>query len=564
MSLAVVQPVYIQRACLDRVSGILTVYFNPPSSDLCGSFDSYNLYGRDNTANPFSLLATNKVLGSIQIQTPLPNKKQWELFITTKFACNGTDTFNSDTILIDDTPPAYLEPDSISVDLVTQKVVAGWPQSPEPDVMGYTLFKSDPSNGNNILIDKTSGLYYSFNTSTFNPLATGNRYRMAAYDSCDNGGPISSYHSPILLQPATDPSGKNYQCTKNLFIQWSAYIGWTVSAYDIFVKDNISNTWSLISTLPSNQLDYSYTFSTLGLTYSFFVRAHKTGSTISSSSNVIDIPTSDFTKPSFLSIGHVSVVSEGTLEITGLWDTSSGINEVFLEGRNYGSSTWGKLATYSNPKSTFIYKDNGKNTNTQKYTYRLVASNTCNQIFDSSSIHTSLLLRRTYNQFYWNSYWAWETLNHTINIENRDKQGFTWNSEGSNPDTSFILFDTAQALCYRVISLRYSFNNKSIDTAYSNEICLKSFDTTLIPTAFTPGGINPIFKITNKNIIPGQAKMTIYDRWGGKIYQGDALQGWDGTATNGEFVGPGIYPYTVQITRIEKRELYKGTVTILR
>lgn len=557
------KPAFIQRACLNRADSVLTVSFVGPATDACASFTNYELYGRDNTANPFVSLGKSSNFLSTQIQCTLPNKKQWQVFITLRFACNGTDTFNTDTIQIDDVPPAYLEPDSVSVDLFTQTVIAGWPKAPEKDVMGYSLFKSDPSNGNNLLIDKTQGLFYSFNTSTFDPNNTGNRYRMAAYDSCNNGGPISSYHSPILLKLDIDPTGTNHQCSRKLFIKWDPYVGWAVNGYDIFVKDDISNSWSIVGSVPGNQYAYIYPFSNLGAKYSFYVRAHKTSSTITSSSNIITFTTVAHQTPANIEIGHVSVISNSGIEITSNWEAAPSIKNVLLQLKPFGSSTWTTLATYAGSISKAKFTDFNKNTSTQKYNYRLLATNTCDEPFDSSNAHTSILLRRLFNELYWNGYWGWQSSPSSEELEEREKQSSTWNKKTLTQDSLYLLTDTTSPNCYRIIAIKYN-TNTAIDTAYSNEICLKSFDSTLIPSAFTPGGINPIFKIINSNLLPGQATMFIYNRWGEKIFEGDALKGWDGTDSEGEYVGPSIYPYIVQIVRTEKRELFKGTITVIR
>lgn len=562
-ALSINQPAYIQRACLNRSDSVLTVSFVAPSIDACSSFSNFELFGRDNTANPFVSLGKSTNFSSNQIQCTLPNKKQWQVFITLRFACNGSDTFNTDTLQIDDIPPAYLEPDSVSIDLASQKMVAGWPKAPENDVMGYSLFKTDPSTGNNILIDKTSALFYSFNTSTFDPLNTGNRYRMAAFDSCNNGGPISSYHSPVLLKPDIDPMGINQQCSRKIFIKWDAYVGWPVNAYDIFVKDNITNSWIVTGSVSGAQLSYIYTFSTLGATYTFYIRAHKTASSITSSSNTITFNTMAHQNPGYIDIGHVSVVSDGNIEITSKWEATPSIKTIQLQQKPFGSSTWNTLATYTGNLGKSKYTDQNKNTSYQKYLYRVMATNICNETFDSSGVHISMLLRRTQNQVYWNSYWGWQADTSTEELELRDKQSSTWNKQIITQDSSFLLTDTTSPNCYRVIAIKYFLNTPS-DTSYSNEICLKSFDSTLIPTAFTPGGINPVFKIINGNLLPGQATMYIYNRWGAKIFEGDALIGWDGTDTKGDFIGPGIYPYIVQIVRTEKRELFKGTITVIR
>lgn len=542
---------------------MLTVSFVGPSSDGCASFTNFELFGRDNTANPFVSLGKSTNFSTSQIQCTLPNKKQWQVFITVRFACNGTDTFNTDTIQIDDVPPAYLEPDSVSIDLFAQTMIAGWPKAPEKDVMGYSLFKSDPSNGNNILIDKTQGLFYSFNTSTFDPVSTGNRYRMAAYDSCNNGGPISSYHSPILLKLDSDPSGQNHQCSRKLFIKWDPYVGWAANSYDVYVKDDITNSWGLVGSVPGNQSAYIYSFSNLGAKYSFYVRAHKTASIITSSSNIISFSTVAHQVPTTIDIGHVSVVSDGTIEVTSIWQATPSIKNVVLQQKPYGGSTWLTRATYAGSLTKAKYTDINKNTSTQKYDYRVLATNTCDEPLDSSIAHTSILLRRQFNDLYWNSYWGWQSSPSTEELEEREKQSSTWNKKPLTQDSLYFLTDTTTPNCYRVLAIKY-FLNAPADTAYSNEICLKSFDSTLIPNAFTPGGINPVFKIINANLLPGQATMFIYNRWGEKIFEGDALKGWDGTDSKSDFVGPGIYPYIVQIVRIEKRELFKGTITVIR
>jgi hypothetical protein len=194
----------------------------------------------------------------------------------------------------------------------------------------------------------------------------------------------------------------------------------------------------------------------------------------------------------------------------------------------------------------------------------LIYLNACGEIFDSSDIHTSILLRRNFYNLYWNGYWAWANTSHSLQADEREKQSSTWNSGVSGPDSLLILTDTTKAVCYRIVAYRIGINGKYIDTSYSNEVCLQAFDTTLIPSGFTPGGINSQFKIINVNILPGQSTMRIYDRWGAKLFEGDALIGWDGKDQNDVYLGPGIYPYTIQIVRPEKRELLKGTVVLIR
>lgn len=555
-------PIKLMRACLD-LSGNITVYFNTPA-DPCGSFSSYELWGRDNSINNFSKLTSSSTYNISQIAAALPNKKKWEFYVIGLFACNGSDTVFSDTIFMDDTPPALLDPDSVSVDLTTQRVIAGWPKAPESDVMGYSLFKTDQNTGNNILVDEKNVVFYSFPLTDFDPNSTWNRFSLAVYDSCKNGGVISNYHSPVYLG---FNSGQNidYQCTKKIYIQWNAYVGWSVDAYDIMVFDNISGAWTLVYTVPGSQLNYIFDIPALGHQYSFYVRAHKSASTITSSSNLIVFDAKDFSYPAYKQLGHVSVIADGNIEITGTWETTTSIQNTLLQFRVYGSSAWTTIATYPGAAGKIgRYIHGGRNTSQTKYQYRLLFHNSCNSPFDSSLIHTSLLLRRTLKTFYWNDYWAWFTGLYETDLYEKPKQSSTWNPELTLGDSEFVVIDTLQANCFKVASFKLGVNNKPIDTAYSNVICLRAIDTTLVPGAFSPEGKNPIFKIYNPNLLPGQAVMKIYNRWGERIFEGDALTGWDGKAKDGAFFMAGIYVYLIEIRTPEKIETFKGTIMMLR
>lgn len=552
----------VQRACLDKTTGIVTVYYKS-ITDGCGSFSKVVLYGRDNSSNPFNALSEHTNLGATQITAALPNKKKWELYVALLYACNGIDTLFSNIIFIDDSPPAYLEPDSISVDITTQKVIAGWSKAPEPDVMGYSIFKVDPATGNNTVIDEQNVLGYTFNTSTFDASLSGNQLALAAYDSCRNGGIISAYHSPVLLK-FVNGQNVDYQCTRKIYVSWTPYVGWASSKQDVYVKDDFTNTWYIAASLPAGTVNYTFTIPALGRQYSFFIRTTKNAATITSSSNVIVFNASDFQKPITRSIKHVSVLNDNNIHITGQYEVTPSLGKALLQVKNYGSSSWSTLASYTPPVSTFTFTHGGLMTQSNKYVYRILLLNTCNEPFDSSESHTSMLLKRSFNVFTWNDYWGWNGMTYETDLLDREKSSFTWNNLLTSPDSSYFLIDTSKAYCYKVASILKGINNKPIDTAYSNTICIRVLDTTLIPNSFSPGGINPIFKITNPNLQAGQAQMLIVNRWGQIIFKGDALIGWDGKDPKGDFCGPGFYPYLIEVFTQEKREAFEGTVMILR
>jgi gliding motility-associated-like protein len=556
---AMVTPPKAIRACLDPTTSVVTLYISP-SSDACGSFSSYRLYGRDNAISPFQLLYQGGIAGSTSLSAALPNKKRWELFVSARFACNGTDTLNSDTVFVDDQPPALLLLDSVSVDLTSQQVVAGWKKAPEADVMGYSVFKVDPGTGNNVLVKDTAALGYRFLTSTFDSRNPGHKISIAVFDSCKNGGVICPPHSPVFasINPAENTQ---YRCSRKVLLRWTTYVGWPVDHYEIWCASSKNNLFFKAGSVAGDTLRFVHSLPELNYTYTYFVRAFKTtGTGATSSSNVVLFSATGFSKPTNNEIGHASVVSDGRIEVSYTWNPPSPSGfKALLQFREYASTAW--ITANSNlPLGSGRTVISNLETQKKRYVFRVLAQNPCGEGYDTSINHISLLLTKTANNAQWFDYQPYNPNNQVV--EERNKQGSTWNAVGG-PSSPYYIVDTTKALCYRVVAYKTDASNNRIDTAYSNEICLRVYDTTLVPNAFSPEGYNKVFRIVNPNIERGQAVMHIYDRWGGKLWQGEALDGWNGE-TQGQPIIQGLYVYKIEIYRPEKRELFQGTLMLIR
>lgn len=87
-----------------------------------------------------------------------------------------------------------------------------------------------------------------------------------------------------------------------------------------------------------------------------------------------------------------------------------------------------------------------------------------------------------------------------------------------------------------------------------------------VPNVFTPNndGQHDSFVITD-NKIEDQGRLTIFDRWGGKVYETQDLRtGWDGMV-NGKFVTTGVYVYVLEVTfKDGAEEVRHGNVTVIR
>jgi gliding motility-associated-like protein len=471
---------------------------------------------------------------------------------------------NSNKIWIDDVAPSAIEPDSVSVNMLTQLVFGGWTTPSDADIMGYSLFKVDPVSGSNSVIDEKNVLTYTFVTTTFNSTTSGNKLAIAAFDSCRNGGVISAYHSPILLSVSTPT---NYRCQKKINLSWTPYVGWNTDSNYLFIFDLTLNKCIQCIRLSGITTSYIYSLPYLNTTFAFMVRSKRTGKNITSSSNIVSSYVPDFPKPiTKTTLSQVSVEFPSQIQALGNWETG---DSATLYVRQQGAGIWSNTISYNKALNSFTYNDITHNSDYTIAEFLLVRYNSCGNAADSSALHNNILLTEgASKKINWNSYngWTKEGIPYAYNIEKWN--GSTWNTIGNTSAQTFALNGTGYGVTkYRVTAKP---NNPSkTEWSHSNEIQIdlgydsSAYDTTLIPSGFTPDGINPIFKMSNPAISPGEAIMQIYNRWGELIFKGDALTGWDGKSQD-QPVQEGLYIYIIEAKYRNKREVSRGTINLIR
>ena len=84
----------------------------------------------------------------------------------------------------------------------------------------------------------------------------------------------------------------------------------------------------------------------------------------------------------------------------------------------------------------------------------------------------------------------------------------------------------------------------------SNEFCLIQEPHLFVPSAFTPGGKNPVFMPSFIYVDPKNYQFLIFTRWGEKIFETqDPTEGWNGSKNNvGKPAPEGVYLYEVEWT----------------
>ena len=91
-----------------------------------------------------------------------------------------------------------------------------------------------------------------------------------------------------------------------------------------------------------------------------------------------------------------------------------------------------------------------------------------------------------------------------------------------------------------------------------------------IPNTFSPNndGVNDTFTVFSKNGFDAntQVTMSIYDRWGNKVYSGNSMDSdlrWDGSF-KGDRIVNGVYAYVVEVVDLDgNTEVFKGAITVV-
>ena len=97
-------------------------------------------------------------------------------------------------------------------------------------------------------------------------------------------------------------------------------------------------------------------------------------------------------------------------------------------------------------------------------------------------------------------------------------------------------------------------------------VAVKQENTLIIPNAFSPNGdlVNDVFHVLGANIT--EFDMSIFDRWGQKVYEtksNSIADGWNGLYPDGTPAEIGVYVYQLKVTFSDnKTEFAKGNVTL--
>jgi len=561
ISYAVTRPPKLLRICLDRPNQTATLYWIP-SDDPCATFEKYILYGREDIGLMFSPMGENTNLTASSQTILLPNLRRWQFVIVARFACNGIDTLVSDTMFVDDEEPPEMNLDSVSIDLGTQLLYAGWTKNAAPDLQGYFLYKVGTSN---VRIGDTQALHYIFRA--IDTKLPGNRIAIAGYDSCGQAGIISTDHQPILLTGLPGP-----YCDRRFTLTFTPYRGWTSERYEVFMQvegsayrkvGDIPGTGPYSITLPLGQRDANY---------SFYVRGFRLGLPTSSSSNIVSYFYDSLPEPAFRYLNRVSHISNNQIEVLGFTESGlSSVSAIVLEHSTNGS-TWNTWVRIPYTTGTFRQTRNVSQASTHYFRFNTV--DLCEVSASSSNVSRNILLSGSAanpSMLEWNEYAGWSApvSRYELLQGERNADVSTWNVYRVIDDAPFQM-DVSNAdnksLCYCVRAIEDGPNLfLRTDSAYSNIVCPFSGFAVHIPNSFRPNGdFNRTFLPTGLSLDRNNSTMEIYDRWGALIYRNNLTQGWDGKNKHGLLYPGGTYVYVIRaVDASGEVSNHRGTVHLM-
>jgi len=487
------------------------------------------------------------------------------LTVTDVFGCTHRFARPQAVQVMADAPPAAV--DILTLDVVSDEAISiqfhAYPNL-AGDFAAYQLYRS------------TDGGAYGLVKEIFQPgdtlildngLQTRNHiycYKVLVKSRCGSTTPLEQAgpHCSILLQ--TFPAEGEVQ------LQWSPYTGWEPESYRLYrTPDYGMGQAQLLSTVAGHVREFTDTDVSCRGSYTYRVQAVARKGRQSFSNIQRGTPT--HTPPT--DSAHIVVVSvEDNQYVSVEWEAPEvpGLNQLILE-KNDGTG-FRELYTQSVGSTNKKYQDEQVAVDEQAYAYRVFAADSCGDKTPlgrtGNSIHLSAKKQGGQLYFNWNPYQGWAKGVATYSLEVFDEQTGLFEQVAEIPgnQTEFVAQQSQldqPVHCYRIIAHELGGKGK---LSISNERCSSPDPQLFSANAFSPNddGINDIFLI--KSAFLNQFELTIFNRWGRKVFHStDIQQGWDGHLPGGGIAPQGVYVFVARGVSLNGEVIQRqGSVMLIR
>ncbi len=556
---------------VNPINGTAVLQWNMPYSTQLPNFNAYYYLYREFPTGFFSFMDSvpYNTLTYVDTITVCEEFIRYRVNLATT-SCNFTSNRPGE-IFSDMITPSIPTIYSVSFDTLTSNITINWNQNPLLDTYGYVVYIVG-ANGVPIELDTLFGIG---STSYSYPAPIGQgpfSYSVAAFDSCFTSSiPItyqtsakSPIHSSFILSNSVS------MCDELTQLSWTSYFGTSVSYYRIWVKTN--QYWVLLDSISSN------TFSTSvegGENYCFIVEAMlQNGYSAFSNSSCFVVPQP--LQPAFHYF-KLATINNKTIELYDYCDASVGVKEIVFERKNPTSLLFEEIGRANSITDVTLFVDNQATTSINAWEYRTKYIDSCGNDGNYANSNQTIFVQGTtdeydmINQINWSPYSGFDGPITEYQVF-RGVNG-VFQQIATVPNTQFSLIDDVGLvesngeICYHIEGIEGLNSYNLAEVSRSNDFCFIYSPLIFIPNAFTPDGLNPVFKPILSNVSKNNYSLKIFDRWGGVIFESnDPNLGWDGTITkSGEQATNDLFLYYIVLEdQYEKQYIRKGTITMVR
>jgi len=470
--------------------------------------------------------------------------------------------------------PAIPIIEDVNIDTNTNLVTIDWNVNSHEDTYGYIIYAMD-QNGFFNEIDTVWGRLntdYTYNPNTSNGSLT---YTVAAFDSCFTTSVPATYQTSAKAEIHTTQF-LTYNldlCGQLANLNWNAYVGWaSIDHYEIYQSIEGAG-WTLVGTTSINNFTASVTASK---NYCFTVKAVK-GDGVYSFSNITCFYMPIPSQPGINYLETATVVDDQVFLKYFMENNSSISNLILLKSRN--GSPFTELTRIAPSGNGFSFIDEEVDVNQFIYSYKVQIVDSCGRpSIVSNEARTILLnvqsdLTAKTNYITWSPYIDFDGPILTYHLYRGIDGNFNSTPMISVPNNTFSFVDdfnnviSEGQICYKIVAEEGTNIYGRNETSTSNIGCMTMDPIIYIPNAFSPDGINKIFKPIVSDFEVASYDLTIFSRWGQTMFKTNLYdEGWDGVITSTNTMAEfGTYLYMLVLRDANGIEIVKrGHVTLLK
>jgi len=468
------------------------------------------------------------------------------------------------------------KPDIIRVtaDHSDNSILIQWEPSEDDDIEFYKLYRMINRTGQAIVT--LPGNVYQFSHSN-----TGQKnleYSVTAIDSSGNESLLTpGEHRAVSVSLQFDT------CSMANLVTWSPYVGWEghVSGYRIYGGYAEDDLQSLGFVSPATTA-YIHKEISRDTSYSYYIETINTNG-ITSLSPIGTVSTYFPRAPGFVTVDHVSVVDDHTIELQFSADVSGPVRTFRLMKRNNRQTPFSEVEIIWNSTQSVHRVEDRFPARAETYEYivqSVFQPEGCPDftVLSESNPGTSILLESELSgqtaEIVWTPYSEYPAGLAGYVIQRRNGSGEFYDVGNTGPGTtrwsepmnSIINGFQSGEVQYKILAIESQEGSDDPGISISNIVSVNIPTTLAMPSAFTPGSNDMNFEFKPRiDFAPMKYTMIIYDRAGRKLFEtSDPGQGWDGRFHGNDFVDEGVYVYYIQYTDYTGRfRKLAGNVTVL-